>query len=200
MYKVFYNEKALSLSEKPLENSRNLNYLNPTQFDEALAILKNTSENHVHIFYHNLEKIWQEFVNRFDYLEAAGGIVENKNKEILFIKRLGKWDLPKGKVEIGETISEAAVREVQEETGIQQIQLIGFLTQTYHIYFQENLKLKTTYWYKMKHEDDEILIPQLEEGITKVIWRSEEDWDQLFQNTYENIKIVLATFNSSFSK
>src|SRR5690606_36433368 len=142
--------------------------------------------------YHNLEKLWKEFKKYFHYLEAAGGIVKNKNNEILFIHRLDKWDLPKGKVEAGETTESAALREVEEECGINNLKLLGFLTQTYHIYFQDDIKLKATYWYNMSYDGNQELIPQTEEGIGIAEWKSKEDLPEILKNTYENIKIVLS--------
>ena len=71
----------------------------------------------------DLEKLKKAFFKHFTHIEAAGGIVENEKKELLFIYRLGKWDLPKGKVEKGESIAETAVREVEEETGATNLKL-----------------------------------------------------------------------------
>lgn len=191
MYKVFYNEKALILTEKPLGNLKTLKFNTENQFDEAIDILKNTSLNEINIFHHNVEKLWNAFQANFYYLEAAGGVVKNQNNEYLFIHRLGKWDLPKGKVEEGETIKSAAVREVEEECGINNLVLNEHLTTTYHIYFQDNLKLKATYWYAMDYTGNETLIPQLEEGIGIAEWKSKSDFPELYSQTYENIKIVL---------
>lgn|SRR5690554_210229 len=191
MYKVFYNEKPLILTEKPLLTSKSLQFVTVSQFAEALDLLRSISVNEVNIYHHNLEKLWTEFQSYFAYLEAAGGLVVNQKNEILFIHRLGKWDLPKGKVEEGETTEIAAVREVEEECGISEVKLKDFITKTYHIYFQENLKLKATYWYRMSYDGNEELIPQEDEGIGRAEWKSKADLSELMKNTYENIKIVL---------
>lgn len=192
MYKVFYNERAIILSEKPVANvKKTLKFSTESQFEEALAFLRNTSAGEVNIYYHNLEKLWFEFRSFFDYLEAAGGLVFNPQQEILFIYRLEKWDLPKGKVEPGETTETAAVREVEEECGIGDLKINKFLTKTYHIYFQKNMKLKATYWYEMNYEGNQELIPQTEEGIGIVEWKPKSEIPALLKNTYENIKIVL---------
>lgn len=191
MYKVFYNEKSLILSEKPVSGVKNLNFNNESQFEEALAQLRNSPLKEINIYYHNLEKIWEKFKSHFDYLEAAGGIVKNKQHEILFIYRLGRWDLPKGKVEKGETKEVAALREVEEECGINNLKLNHLITTTYHIYFQDNLKLKSTYWYDISYGDNQPLIPQTEEGIGDVKWMKTIDFPLILENTYENIKIVM---------
>ncbi len=195
MYKVFYNEKVLILSEKPILNSKILSFNNEGQFEEALALLRNSSVPQVNIHHHNLERLWDKFKNYFAYLEAAGGLVQNQNNEILFIHRLDKWDLPKGKVEKGETTEIAAVREVEEECGITNLILNDLITITYHIYFQENLKLKATYWYEMFYDGDQELIPQTEEGIGEVRWIKKGDFQEVLKDTYENIKIVLEKNN-----
>jgi len=192
MYKVFYNEKAIILSEKPLATVKKiLTFSTESQFEEALAFLRNTPAKEVNIYHHNVEKLWCVFSSYFDYLEAAGGLVYNSGDEILFIYRLDKWDLPKGKVEPGETTEIAAVREVEEECGIGNLVINQFITKTYHIYFQHNLKLKATYWYEMNYNGNEKLVPQTEEGIGRVEWKSKSELPKILNNTYENIKIVL---------
>lgn len=191
MYKVFYYEKPLTLSEKPVHDAKNLKFIGEGQFDEALALLKNGNVTYVNIYYHNLNKLWNAFLNHFHYLEAAGGLVKNKENKILFIYRLEKWDLPKGKVEAGETTELAAVREVKEECGINDLKILKFITNTYHIYFDTKLHLKSTYWYEMFYDGNEKLIPQIEEGIGIAQWKSTHEIPLLMNQTYENIKIVL---------
>lgn len=191
MYKVFYSEKVLILSERPLSEMKSLKYSNEGQFEEALAILRNTEIHEFNIYYHNLNKLWGRFKAYFDYLEAAGGVVKNKEDKILFIYRLNKWDLPKGKVEKGETTEIAAVREVEEECGIRHLIRKELITTTYHIYFQGNLKLKATYWYRMNYGGEENLIPQNEEGITLAEWKNRDEIPKVLTNTYENIRLVM---------
>lgn len=191
MYKVFYNEKSLILSDKPITDLKNLHFDNESQFEEALAQLRNSPLQKVNIYHHHVEKLWEIFKKHFEYLEAAGGIVKNKHSEILFIYRLAKWDLPKGKVEEGETTESAALREIEEECGINNLKLNHFITNTYHIYFQNNLKLKSTYWYDISYADNQPLVPQIEEGIGEVKWMKPTDFPVILENTYENIKIVL---------
>lgn len=193
MYKVFYNEKAIILTEKPIENVKTLQFSTENQFEEALDILKNSNVREINIYHHNLEMLWDKFQHNFHYLEAAGGLVKNNQNEFLFIHRLNKWDLPKGKVEFGETTEVAAIREVEEECGIRNLFLKDLIVKTYHIYFQQDLKLKATYWYEMNYEGNESLTPQLEEGIGVAAWKNKAEIQGILTNTYENIKIVLKT-------
>ncbi len=125
-------------------------------------------------------------------IKAAGGLVSNEEMHYLFIFRNGKWDLPKGKLDRGETNREAAVREVEEECGIHINSLKGKIGNTYHIYEMNNeLILKKTFWYRMKAVKQNILIPQLEEGITDVRWLAPGDFMMIRQNTYPLIRDLL---------
>jgi 8-oxo-dGTP pyrophosphatase MutT (NUDIX family) len=130
-------------------------------------------------------------------LIAAGGIVVNPKQEILWIFRRGFWDLPKGKLDPGETIPQCALREVQEETGINDIQLNELITTTYHDYFDKYLNTqvtKETHWYKMSIHDLQNGIPQTEEDIEKMEWFSIDALEIPMQHTYENIKLVVAAY------
>jgi ADP-ribose pyrophosphatase YjhB (NUDIX family) len=126
-------------------------------------------------------------------IKAGGGLVLNELGEVLMIFRNGVWDLPKGKWDDGETISECALREVQEETGITNIQLGPFLAITRHFYADhQGWVLKETYWYTMQATKQH-LIPQTEEGISEVRWISPADLNKHLLNTYYSIKHVLET-------
>lgn len=135
------------------------------------------------------------FVSMFVILEAAGGLVLNNKKEFLLIFRKGKWDLPKGKIEKNETIEFAAIREVEEECGISGLSIIKQIPATYHIYIQnEKTILKPTYWFEMKTTFNGILIPQLQEGITKVEWVKKDNVSALLPNAYESIREVMLNY------
>ncbi len=144
-------------------------------------------------YYHENEKLLlTSFSSAFKVIEAAGGLVKNKKGEYLFIFRNGKWDLPKGKLDKGETVRAAALREVEEECGIGKLKIVKELNSTYHTYHEkEKAILKRTYWFEMSCEDDTNLVPQQEEGITEVKWLSKNELDQVYANTYESVKEVL---------
>ncbi len=129
---------------------------------------------------------------QFTLIKAAGGLVYNKENELLMIFRNGKWDLPKGKLEDAESIENCAIREVQEECGISNLQIIEKLADTYHIYKHNGKKiLKRTFWFKMKTDFNGELVPQIEEGIIKVVWAKKDEIQEKLQNSYGNIKILL---------
>jgi len=144
-------------------------------------------------YYHENEKLLlTSFSSAFKVIEAAGGLVKNKNGEYLFIFRNGKWDLPKGKIEKGEGIKSAAIREVEEECGISKLKIVKELESTYHIYhIEEKAILKRTYWFEMLCEDESKLIPQMEEGITDVKWIAKKDLQDVNDNTFDSIKEVM---------
>src|SRR5437870_4867788 len=128
---------------------------------------------------------------------AAGGLVTNDNNELLMIFRRGKWDLPKGKLDNGETIEECAVREVEEETGIRNLKLDKLVGNTYHEYFDKYVKddvIKETHWFAMKVKGNTNLIPQTEEDIEKIIWADDKTIQECLQNTYPNIKEIIEKF------
>ena len=140
----------------------------------------------------NLDSDFEKFCKEFKIIEAGGGLIRNDKDEYLLIYRHGKWDLPKGKLDKGEKPDAAAVRECEEECGLQHIRLKDFLMHTYHIYpYKGNWALKKTWWYNMESNEKQ-LTPQLEENITKAEWMSREKIKGALKNTYANIKDVLA--------
>ena len=128
---------------------------------------------------------------------AAGGLVTNPQGQILWIFRRGFWDLPKGKLDDGETIQTCAVREVTEETGINNIQLHELLKFTNHAYFDQYLQqdvIKRTYWFHMTIKSDQTGIPQVSEDIEKIEWHSLATAKHCLENTYPNIIEVIEAY------
>jgi 8-oxo-dGTP pyrophosphatase MutT (NUDIX family) len=143
----------------------------------------------------DLDLLKKTFFKHFKLIEAAGGIVQNEANEILFIFRLNKWDLPKGKVEKGEDIKECAVREVEEETGLSKLKLKKKVGETYHTYnaFGKHF-LKRSHWYHIAAHKNQALTAQTEEDITSVKWVDPENMNEQLTNTYPSIKDILAVF------
>ena len=122
---------------------------------------------------------------------AGGGLVFNDKQKILFIYRNKKWDLPKGKNEKGEKIQDCALREVTEETGIDDLTIRKFIAKTYHVFKRNGkYKLKETYWYEMHSSYKGVLVPQIEEGIEKVKWKGFQKTQKALKKSYENIKLL----------
>lgn len=143
------------------------------------------------ILYSDFNKLKKEFFKHFKLVQTGGGLIRNKNGETLFIFRRGKWDLPKGKIDKGETLENCALREVQEETGLQKLKLGKKICITYHTYneFGRHI-LKESHWYLMNAFGKEELVPQIEEDIIEIRWVKEEDLEQYFDNTFPTIRSV----------
>lgn len=194
MYKVFVNEKKLTLSKYPEEIDKKLRFEGFATLEIAVDLLQNTSCPELNVYGENLEEIWEDFTHMFRVIEAAGGVVRNKNGEILFIHRIGRWDLPKGKIEKGESLEQAALREIEEETGLKELILEEFINNTFHLYTERNGDkiLKTTYWFRMNYVGNETPTPQTEEGITAVSWKNKDEiMNEVFPKTFNNIKLIL---------
>ena len=135
------------------------------------------------------EAEFDRFKKTFKLFEAAGGLVKNDMHQYLLIFRRGKWDLPKGKIDKGETVKDAAVREVKEECGITDLSIGDEIQSTYHIYEEKGTKiLKYTHWFQMHCSDVKTPVPQVAEGITEVKWMTKEEALNAFQQSYGSIK------------
>jgi hypothetical protein len=195
MYTVFVNDKPIIItSSQKKENNYPVYFLKNCVTEEIIHKLRDKKIKGVNLYTSDLERGWHTFINTFHVVSAAGGLVLNPKKEILFIYRSKKWDLPKGRIEKGEFIEETAVREVEEECGIFNLKLIKPLITTYHVYYQDGMKLKKTFWFLMTSNYDGVLVPQLEEGITQVVFKNEAAVTKALQNSYKNIALVYDTY------
>ena len=195
MYKVFINDKPIIItSSTKKENNFLVNFFKNTVIDEVIQELKNEEIEGFNLYSTDLENDWKLFLKNFDVIKAAGGLVINPNKKVLFIYRNNVWDLPKGHIEKNESTESAAVREVEEECGIENSTIIQKLIITYHIYFLDGIKLKETHWFLMHSDDSKNLIPQIEEGITEVAFKNNDEIEMAFKNTYPNIKMVYESY------
>jgi len=200
MYKVFINDNPLFFCEDKTQLNEfvNVNFFHHKtdfSFRSEIYLLMSKKNTLCCILSNNVEKSFVSFFDAYVKIGAAGGVVENANQQILFIYRNGVWDLPKGKIEIDEDKKDAALREVEEECGLNGPSIKSDLLSTYHTYFRDEKKhLKRTYWYAMTYEKEHDLIPQLEEGITKVEWINKSDLKIYMEKTYKTIKSVISAF------
>jgi 8-oxo-dGTP pyrophosphatase MutT (NUDIX family) len=153
-------------------------------------------EIHAGVFYHpNFEELKKSFFKKFTFIQAAGGLVMNEKKEILIIFRRGKWDLPKGKLDRGEKLEDCAVREVEEETGLQKVKLVSALTITYHTYHEgARFILKESHWFKMKVSGEQMLVPQISEDIHEIKWVGKNELTPYLNNSFPSVIDVLKLF------
>lgn len=143
----------------------------------------------------NFERLKKAFFKHFTIITACGGIVQNKEKELLFIYRRNKWDLPKGKLEKGESPEECAMREIEEETGIGQLTLKEKTGTTYHIYEEDGKQiLKENHWFYFTTKSHQQPVPQTEEEITEAKWFPTRDIKVPMDNTYPAIREIMHEF------
>lgn len=193
MYKVFINDKQITfespLSSKKLISSEAHQY----QMADLINKIKCSAKGIKHNIIINTDRPFQSFsafTKEFRKIGAAGGIVcKSKTYDaILMIHRLGKWDLPKGKTEKGETIMDSAIREVEEECGIRKLKITRKLMPTYHLYVIKNeWVIKKTSWFLMVSTDSGELIPQQEEGIKEARWVARKGIEKYLQLSYASI-------------
>ncbi|MCF6307289.1 MAG: NUDIX domain-containing protein [Flavobacteriaceae bacterium] len=192
MYKVFVKDIPIILSSKKNIGSQYTSYsLKEVDFTNLIEKIVKGELHYVNLFHKNEKKLEKQLRKKLPVVEAAGGLVYNQKKEILFIYRNSKWDLPKGGVEKKETYEAAAIREVEEETGVEGLEIKDFIMKTYHVFKRnDTFKLKITYWYEMYTEYKGELTPQLDEGIKKAKWKNFEKSQKALQDSYENVKLL----------
>tara|TARA_B100001250_G_scaffold384480_1_gene379347 strand:- start:2006 stop:2692 length:687 start_codon:yes stop_codon:yes gene_type:complete len=146
----------------------------------------------------NKKEVTKHLKKKFKVIKAAGGIVQNREKKILFIYRLGKWDLPKGKKDKGEKIKNCAVREVEEETNTK-VKIEKKTCTTWHTYTRyKKFILKKTVWYKMKCIDDSKMKGQKKEKIEKVRWMENKIINEILINSYKSLSYVMKKYYNKY--
>jgi len=192
MYKVFVNDIPIILStEKKIGKQYTNIPLKVVKFKSLIKKINRGKLTYINLYHKNEEKLEKFLRKKLPVVEAGGGMVYNSKKEILFIRRNNKWDLPKGKIEKHETPQEAAIRETEEETGVKNLEIRAFINKTYHVFKRGGkFKLKITYWYEMYTDFSGDLIPEHKEGINKAKWKNFEKSQKALQESYENIKLL----------
>lgn len=192
MYKVFINDKPLYLTSDANFRIKNYQQFSELKVDIILTQMQANETEGIILFAEDLTLAWKQFCSHFIFIEAAGGLVQNPKGEYLFIFRLGKWDLPKGKLEVGENIKECAIREVEEECNVTGLSILSEIPSTFHVYpFKGSYALKQSHWFLMTTNYNGELIPQTEEGIEQVVWLKKDSLKQILENTYASIAEVL---------
>lgn len=198
MYKVFIENRPIFFANTKLE-FKNAYFIETksikdiridlvTKFDEI------DTDQPIVLLAKNPEKEFKRLFEFYEKIDAAGGIVRRK-KRFLFIKRNGFWDIPKGKVDDGESIEVAAIREIEEECGVFGASLNVPICITYHTYdYKGRPSLKKTHWYLLDYDGKKDTVVQEEEGITKAKWFKRKDIDKVRKNTFGTIIDVLDQF------
>ena len=196
--KIYYNNKFIEFERSQSQSSQNQTIkIYEKENEQTLKViidefLDKTNLSSFIILNHDIEQVINYFKTSSFYIEAAGGFIE-KDLHYLFIHRLGKWDLPKGKVDLGEKIENAAIRECEEECAVKNLKIQKQLSSSFHIYpYKTGFALKQTYWFYMITNHNEKLVPQTEENIDAAIWFSEKEAKKIaYNDTYLTIKDVI---------
>src|SRR6185437_7786767 len=205
-FKIYFNDKPLFLCNAMTpEIQAYAHHDDAVLIDEfshnavnAMIHEMHKSKIHAGIFLHaDLEELRKVFWKKFLLIKAGGGLVRNDEGRYLLMLRRGVWDLPKGKLDPGETIEQCAVREVGEETGLERVQLESPLLITYHTYDESGKHiLKETHWFRMRVGDTSGLKPQLEEQITELRWVAPGEFGGVLHHTFPSIRDVIRTAGS----
>jgi len=205
-YKIYINESPLILTqtsdlsdETAFERSliHALYRGKPKMLLNYVELLeKNKHHEGIIIQADNVDQLWKDFKSLYNYIKAGGGLVLNPFGKVLLIFRRSVWDLPKGKQDPGETLAQTAVREVCEETGLIDLELLERLNNGYHCYLMSKQRtLKRTRWYLMKTNSPDQLVLQKEEGIQDAAWFDPREIPTLQMPMYNNIRDVLIRYN-----
>ncbi len=193
-YRIYINNNSLFVADSIPNKIEKIQQLTSTDFDFLKfykGLVKGSNKDYI-LITKTPKELFNQIKKKLKLIKAAGGLVQNEQGDYLFIFRNKKWDLPKGKVEKGERIKIAAVREVEEECGVKVEKRKSLLGKTYHVYeLNGEVILKQTSWYPMKVKGLPKLVPQKEEGITTASWVSPLGIKVKMKNTYPLIADVL---------
>jgi len=197
MHKIYFEKRCMlicSPDEQALADPNSIEFHLGDKIDiHSLIGMVEMSDTlaKVYIPTEDTEKTYQGICSEFREVNAAGGLVSNRRGDYLLINRNGLWDLPKGHQEAGEEIEITAIREVREETGVDQLELGNLICITDHCYRRNGIwHLKHTWWFNMLYNDPVDLSPQKEEDITKAAWVAKSSLPAFLKNTYPSISEV----------
>ncbi|MDR3093582.1 MAG: NUDIX domain-containing protein [Bacteroidales bacterium] len=195
--KIFFDDCVLVLARKDtiiyVSDKIQWHYNDKKGLAKRLAKFVASDDKLLYIFHSDVGELLEAVKSCFKVVKAAGGVVSLPDERILLIRRLGKWDLPKGKAEKGELPEQTAVREVMEECGLSHVpEITSKIADSYHTYHLKGQHiLKQTAWYAMDYKIAELLQPQLSENITEAIWCTRQQVASAMLQTYGSVKDVL---------
>ncbi|MBQ9891613.1 MAG: NUDIX domain-containing protein [Bacteroidales bacterium] len=194
MHKIYFEKRCICIcptGDEALCDPNSVEFHAGREFDfHALVSMFELSDtlSRIYIPSDDPEAAYRRICREFKEVNAAGGLVSNRRGDFLLINRNGLWDLPKGHQEEGEDIELTAVREVQEETGVESLQLRRLICVTHHCYLRGGIwHLKHTWWYDMLYTDPTDLTPQREEDISRAAWVARSSLPPFLKKTYPSI-------------
>lgn len=196
MYKVYFDKRFIVISSQPDRMQKYFLFHKYHDIDELYvkisAFLNNNDISSFNIYSYKIDSLWNAFRGFFENRIASGGLLQNDNGELLFIRRRGKWDIPKGHLSENESVRECAVREIEEETGLRAGTARLILKPTYHIYrIKEKWILKETHWYVFEDTGEGKPKPQQSEDITELKWFNRDEIKYIHQNTWPSVSDVV---------
>ena len=197
MHKIYFERRCIIIcdpSEEALSDPNSVEFHPGERIDvHALVRMFEVQDtlSRIYIPTPDIEQTYRRICGEFREVNAAGGLVSNRRGDFLLISRSGLWDLPKGHQEAGEDIEVTALREVQEETGVEELELRRLICITDHVYLRGGVwHLKHTWWYDMLYTNPTDLTPQREEDISKAAWVAKSSLPPFLKNTYPSIQEV----------
>lgn len=195
-YKIYFDNRVITLSPEPdrvQKYSLFLKYHEKEELYNQISLFAvNNDLTSMNIYSYDINNLWKVFSDWFIVIEAAGGLVGHPSGKYLFIKRYGRWDLPKGHIEPGETPEDCALREVTEECNITGHIIEEPLLPSYHTYLFDNKPhMKKTHWFRMRYSGEMITEPQAEEGITHAEWLAPSEIAGIKTNTFQSLMDLL---------
>ena len=195
-YKVYFDNRVITLTPEPDRVQKYALFHKYNDVDELYTQISQFAINNdiasLNIYSLDINNLWETFCSWFVVTEAAGGLVGHPSGRYLFIKRYGRWDLPKGHMEPGETPEDCALREVMEECNLKGHFIEGSLPPSYHTYLFDNKPyMKKTYWFRMSYSGEMITEPQAEEGITHAEWLAPDEIARIKTNTFQSLLDLL---------
>jgi len=194
MHKIYFEKRCIIIcdpSEEALSDPNSVEFHPGERIDvHALVRMFEVQDtlSRIYIPTTDIEQTYRRICGEFREVNAAGGLVSNRRGDYLLISRSGLWDLPKGHQEPGEDIEVTALREVQEETGVNELQLRRLICITDHVYLRGGVwHLKHTWWYDMLYTNPTDLTPQREEDISKAAWVAKSSLPPFLKNTFPSI-------------
>jgi 8-oxo-dGTP pyrophosphatase MutT (NUDIX family) len=189
MYKVHFENRFIVVSSEPDRLQKYGLFHKFYATDELYRLIgefqADKSIQSLNVYGTDIKYLWKIFRIYFTEVGAAGGLVKHTSGRYLFIEKKGKLDLPKGHIEPGEEADVCALREVSEECGINGHLIVKPITPSYHTYSWEGISyLKKTNWFLMSYDGDMITEPQIDEGITKVIWLFPDELNTIKGNAW----------------
>lgn len=194
MHKIYFEKRVIIIckpDDQTLSDPNAIQFTSSGDLDvHSLVTMVEASESlhRICIPTDDVDGTYRRICSEFLEVNAGGGLVSNRRGDYLLISRNGLWDLPKGHQDPGEDIQVTALREVQEETGINDLILRDLVCVTDHCYRRNGIwHLKHTWWYDMLHNDPQDLTPQREEDISKAAWVAKSSLPPFLLNTYPSI-------------